>query len=418
MIYLLSLIGLIGGLILGHMFGYLRVALIVLHLSIVGSLATKFPFIFEAKNLRVVLTVLVFLMSVYLVHRNRPSLNPLILCIWAFLIFFLLSSGWSETPLTALLYKGLFVAMAGAGVLWGWSQREGSDVTTNIRTLFLAHLIIVCAMWIAVVIDGGLVRIVSRMDPMGLNPIGVGEWGSLLAVFGVAMLLYEKKAWLLLAQVGVFLGCLTMLLSGSRGAVISAGLMVLITLGYRAKDFIVPILALIIPMLLLFYYLPELAEKDAIQRLGEADLSGRTAIWARGLEPFFESPLFGIGWLATIVNGRLSSENVHSIYITTLSETGLVGGILLLLMFLMVVYFSLMGYLGRQRNPTLRDVAYRIMAALAAFYFAKGIVESGPLYGTTTLPLIGFFAFASFASPAFTGRGTQSTVPATDPANR
>ena len=414
---ILGIVGTIAFAILSYLFGLFRMTFITLSAAVVGSLTIHFPYIFVAKNLRVTMTVVILAVALWEWTRRKPALDPLIVAILAFLGFYMLSATWSETATTAILYKGLFVLMAGAGVLAGWAQNDTEIILRNIRTMFLTFAALSGLVWVMVVMEGGLGSIVGRLDPYGLNANGIGERAMLLVVLGVAMLQFEKAGWKSLAWAGIVLGSITMLLSGSRAAIGGCGVMLAIVFGYQIKNFIVPALLIGGSIAALLLLMPELAEKEAVTRLEDTDVLGRWTFWIDGLEGFRENPLFGIGWVSAIINFRLSSLNVHSIYITVLSEAGLVGFLFMMVMIGLVIWRSVRSYFGLGTNPTVNPIAYRLMGALAAFYIMKGLFESGLMYGTSTSVLVGYLAFASFGCPALVVRraGTEVMVPGVRP---
>jgi len=75
---------------------------------------------------------------------------------------------------------------------------------------------------------------------------------------------------------------------------------------------------------------------------GEDVTSGRLVLYERAWEIFKENPIFGIGWgqFLVVTSGKLLSRDlsVHNVYLQLLSETGLVGFILIMIPFLYVYY--------------------------------------------------------------------------------
>lgn len=83
----------------------------------------------------------------------------------------------------------------------------------------------------------------------------------------------------------------------------------------------------------------------------DVTLTGRTYLWTKGMEAFWENPLLGVGYLAYWVPGRSEAETLwyeflifaktgfhfHNTYIETLVESGIIGtGLLVVILLLML----------------------------------------------------------------------------------
>src|SRR5262249_19215768 len=97
-----------------------------------------------------------------------------------------------------------------------------------------------------------------------------------------------------------------------------------------------------------------------------------------GFYRFVSQPIWGVGWL----HNGIRSASCLNIYIQTVAETGLIGGITLLITLVATFNSWNAGYirLKRLRMPT--DVCFLSMALLAV-ELVHGLTESGPLLGTT-----------------------------------
>lgn len=75
---------------------------------------------------------------------------------------------------------------------------------------------------------------------------------------------------------------------------------------------------------------------------GEDVTSGRIVLYERAWELFKENPIFGIGWgqFIQVTSGQLLSRDlsVHNVYLQLLTETGLVGFILIIVPLIFVYY--------------------------------------------------------------------------------
>ncbi|MEM7577872.1 MAG: O-antigen ligase family protein [Planctomycetota bacterium] len=402
MIYSIAIVvlGTLGLGIAGQFFGQMRVWLSALGLAIVLALTTDLAIIHQAKNARIGLTVVVFLIAVNLAWQARPDFNAMILATLAFLFTFFISSFWAEYPESAMLYKGLFSMMALAGLLWGWSLNNSDDLLLALRTYFLVFFVQLVMLWGMQVLDGGLGAVIGRMGPMGFNPNGVGDVAVLAVTPAVALLLYEEFRWKLIAQAALVLGAVALLLSGSRAAVGSAVIMSLIILGTRSKQVLLPVISGTVGIFIFFWLFPRFTQQHSVERLGNLDLLGRMEFWKAGMVGFYEAPLFGIGWNSSMLFGRMSTKNLHSIYVTILSEVGIVGSLVFLAMTGMIALTAFRVFFGKASHTTSNLVAHRFMLAAIAFFYAKGVFESGPLTGSSLFPFVAFFGIGALSSRA------------------
>jgi O-antigen ligase len=121
---------------------------------------------------------------------------------------------------------------------------------------------------------------------------------------------------------------LAILLCGSRGAVVGAAAIVLVALAKSPKK-IGAVLLTVIFVLAIWFVLPD-ASKERFQSAWDwqhdANASSRVTFWKAGLRMFEDNPIFGVGpGNFTQVNG--AHRAAHSLYIQALSESGLVGSI-------------------------------------------------------------------------------------------
>lgn len=167
-------------------------------------------------------------------------------------------------------------------------------------------------------------------------------------IFFFYYLTHLNKKW---SKIGLILSALTLLLTMSRGGVLSIvfGLaLMFITVELRTK------IKLLIVLPVVFFLMNFLAKislnidvfKMIINRFTTDDGgSGRSVIWKMGLSIFQDSPLFGVGIFNYIpTSGALFGSPVymHNSYLEALIDGGLVGIVLYLTIFIFVfvAYFS------------------------------------------------------------------------------
>jgi O-antigen ligase len=174
-----------------------------------------------------------------------------------------------------------------------------------------------------------------------------GDFGVAMCVMwplAGALLFGETKKLSRLFLLACFLSFLiSIFLCGSRGAVLGAAAVAFATWAKNPKRIVgvVMVLALALGS---FYVLPE-ATRNRMRSVfsGPRDETAqmRINLWQAGMSMFAENPILGIGlknfglayWAD--YNGRTSTPTVfvqHSIYVQALSETGLAGGVPLLVM--------------------------------------------------------------------------------------
>lgn len=125
---------------------------------------------------------------------------------------------------------------------------------------------------------------------------------------------------------------------------------------------------------------------DAILGLFGKDstLTGRTYLWAQGMEAARQHPIFGIGYQAYWVQGFPDAERLwedfyitsrsgfhfHNTYIETTVETGVVGLFILVLTLLTPLFVNLRRVLHDDRNPQAL-----VMFAIGALLLIRSFVE-------------------------------------------
>jgi O-antigen ligase len=118
---------------------------------------------------------------------------------------------------------------------------------------------------------------------------------------------------------------------------------------------------------------------QATERLVEFSFDNRADIWGYGWQLFRDSPVIGQGWISTKSIGTVSStDNLHSIYVNLLAETGAVG----ITIFILMMLFLFGRCVSVYRLVSLDRIAFLAMGGMAAV-FAHGFVESGALMGST-----------------------------------
>ena len=178
----------------------------------------------------------------------------------------------------------------------------------------------------------------TAMDPTNM--------GGLLALsFAVLLpMTFDKRSFVIFKWAGMVLILVAMLMTGSRGAVLScAGAVVMALVVQRSFKkkfkFLILIEFVVIAFIAANNKLGWGLLENVIARFEEEGGSGRLEIWSAALPRFWDAPIFGIGLGSSpLLIYRLTGENVgsHNTYITFLLEGGII-----LLSIVLILYFAI-----------------------------------------------------------------------------
>jgi O-antigen ligase len=185
-------------------------------------------------------------------------------------------------------------------------------------------------------------RMAGPFEVEGLNSNHFGAFIVSYCSLFLGLLLFDRDRWRrLLFLATILIGLYPLFFSYSRGAYLAA-VGVLLFFGLLKKR------SLLILALVLFISWQTLLPPSVVDRIkmtetesGELEHSAavRLDLWNHAMDLFKKNPIFGVGWGGfrfTVPEGfRLT--DTHSLYLKTLSEQGVIGVILLLLIFLMAL---------------------------------------------------------------------------------
>lgn len=217
-------------------------------------------------------------------------------------------------------------------------------------------------------------------------------YSSITFYFGFIKYLNEKKKKYILAFV---IGLITTLLTGKRIAVainVVAGFVTyLMTMKSRQKSainntLIMMFFVIVIGSVLIYTDLGHiLLEKNEILAESGDITNGRAELNNRMLQIFKDNMFFGIGPFCTT---KYSGEYLgHNIYLTTLSENGLIG-------FLFLVVILLLNFIDSLRRfKSGDDSTYMYMSIFVQLFFIIYGFTGNPLYGTQFLTTYMLFSY-------------------------
>lgn len=370
-------------------FGFFRVGFFTFLIASNFSLATELPSIFVFKYLRIYMTILFGLWGIWVFAQLPRSIGKLAVLWLIFFGVFVLSGSWSDHPVRALGYKGLSLCLVLGGVAAGSSCLSYEDVKQQVRSIYIAHFALAIVILLGLIASGGLGALTGRLNLFGMNPIGIGQIGTLIVASSLCVRLTEPSSGRLSQWAMIFFGALIVLLTGSRGAAASTILVVLVTLSPNLVRSFAPLFILAASTLLIIAALPSNVNEVSVDRLGKFALSDRSSFWIENIKGFYESPIFGTGWAYQTLFGGISWGQLHSIYVSVLVESGLLGGIPLLIFLGLLA--SRTSRWAADRSSGFQSVRYQeaFCFAIIAWILFIGLFESGPLF-SSTCPLVLF----------------------------
>jgi O-antigen ligase len=309
-----------------------------------------------------------------------------------FVGFYVFAGIWSEAPIAALKYKGLYGLAVLSGFFLAYSIRDFRDLEISLRVLLVGSAIFAAFIVVEFVFHPSAIIHRNRLALWGMNANRVGQTLAPMLLISAYLALYARvKFWRMAGYgVGVVLGVLIMY-TGSRGAAGEAVLgCFIISIPLVRQPLLLGFVGLVVGVAVFFSF--SFSQVDATERLLDISFDTRQGVWGHALETFREAPIFGKGWVFNITEGgQASSANMHSIYLQTAVETGIVG-----VVFLAIVVLCL-AFKGASTLRFMRDAGVETQSAYLALgicvaVLAHGVIEAGSVRGSTLNGLM--FPFA------------------------
>lgn len=271
---------------------------------------------------------------------------------------------WSSKPLFFLFL--FFLIYISLSLLWGKNLSEGFTSIFSFILILMVAIIFssydydgidlyekLDKAWILVGIVSGILFIFGDRAQIGeygsrasLRILGTNtdpnEFAGLF-VISSSVCMYHiinsnglKKYISILA---IILGIYSILLSGSRGAMISCAISIFMTVLFCTNISIKKILSFLMLSIILIIFFVEfvipLVPIDVIERLGFSAIlkdggSGRAILWRSGIEQYFSGNIFriifGYGSNGLLVTGeRGITATMHNYYLQVLTNFGMIG---------------------------------------------------------------------------------------------
>ena len=311
-----------------------------------------------------------------------------------FIVLYVGSAAWGPSAVHGVAFKGLTLVAILAGVVAAQSIHTTGQLLRAMQLFLIAGGVMVLIVLANFAISPGTLMQVGRLTVWGINPNMLGQVVGLLAVVAMYFALfyptrgYRIIGWIIggtLLVVVIYTGS-----RGSLGVVAIAGLVMSANLVKKmGRLFIAAILGFVI----LSVAMQQIAA-SATSRLTEVNLNTRTYFWANAWDIFVEHPMMGVGW--TVAYGARatgSTINHLSIYLQTLVEVGILGGIVLTGVLVLIGLSIWKSRRAVAKTGPLSDLWFLNTALLAAL-LAHGAAESSILMGSSINTVLFGFSVA------------------------
>ena len=342
---------------------------------------------------RVYLTLLACAIGV-IGYRNF-SFKTATLAWLAYVGYFFLGSLWSDSPISALSFKGLLLLSMLAGVFMCYSLKDAFEFRQVMRILLLGGFIFAVVILLALLLNPSSITHVGRFAPFGINPNRIAQTlAPQLIVCAFVVLYDDSKLWKVMGYIVATIFGLAILLTSARGAIVfaAAGVFGVAFPIMKRPDIVAGVGGVAGAVI---YFVSKLFNTDT-ERLAEVNLDTREGVWTEAMIWFSESPIIGRGWAYFQPEGvdRLSMLNMHSIYFQTLAELGVIGfGILVVVLCTLFAKGLRLFWSSRGDDPYFYRMACFALGLTGAT-FVHGLVESGTFTGGTNAALLLGFGVA------------------------
>lgn len=270
---------------------------------------------------------------------------PLSFLAWGLLMAALLLMGYVYTPSPdyALVKIQQFLALALPLIV-------GGALVTDTRHRFdrtiAVFLIITIGAYIAhiVFLQSGRISLdrLARYSELG-NPIAIARFAGVGVLVFIYLCLTRRGRYILPLWVGALLaGLMIMILTASRGPLLSLFVAVLVTYALRVRRMfigmvIVGVVVAATAILLVQYAPPAVYDRLVYHTQLDPTGTGRMQIWQLAVQAFTEHPVMGLGTGGFQAYSGLASSYPHNLFLEIISELGIAGVLASALLVLLLV---------------------------------------------------------------------------------
>lgn len=368
---------------------WLNVMLILLAgyamLTLLGSIVS--PGQMVAKWGRVYVNLLLVMIAVFL--RRDFKMGPASMAFVGFAILYMLVGLYSSQPFTAVKYKGLYLVLVLSGIFTAQSIKSERELRIGMRMMVITGIFIASAMLLDMARNPAALSRIGRFEPWGIVATRVGAACGPIGIICAFCALYDKsKSWKILAYVVGGTLAVLIVYSGSRGGLFMAGIGCFIIALPVIKRPVLAATSAILVGLVTYAVLSVASNSESAERFTEFNFDSRAEKWALAADMFREKLFFGAGWV--VETGKIesgSTANLHNIYNQVAVEMGLFGLGVFFLALLIVVARAILVINETRSTGKNAEVAFLPLGLITAV-LAFGIVESGPLMGSTTTGIL------------------------------
>jgi len=214
-------------------------------------------------------------------------------------------------------------------------------------------------------------RFAGPFETVGLNSNHFAAFVVSYCSLLLGLLLFDKNKWRrLLFLAAVVFGLHPLFFSFSRGAYLAA-IGVLVFFGLVKKR------SLLILALILFISWQTILPSSVVERIKmtrsgvrglESSVAVRLDLWNHAVKLFEKNPIFGVGFggFELTVPEKAEIKDTHNLYLKTLSEQGIIGLSLLLLIFFMALKSGQRLY-KKAQTPFQRGLGFGFLGCTVAF---------------------------------------------------
>lgn len=343
------------------------------------SAAIHIPGYEAFKYARLYCNILIVAVGIFLMRAGKPRPAGLVFFMWA--VYYMAAALYGPSPIPGIKFKGLYVLVVLSGLVAAYGLRSMDDLKIGLRVILLASGVFALILFKEMATNPGAVA-AGRLVAFGLNPSRIGQECAPMLICASTVVFYDKsKKWRILAAGIAGVLALAIVASGSRGGAFMAAIGIFACALPMIKRPVLLVVTLA-GVYLIGGFIMNAVSPQASERLGDLSFETRRGEWAKAWDYFFESPIVGQGWVMD-EDGRAggSTQNMHSVYMSVLAETGLVGVAVFGVTLAFVLWRSFTLYLYARSNHLDTRYVYFAVGLMGAL-LAHCMAESSTIMGS------------------------------------